>query len=113
VVDAGPDIAQQLGHMLNLIEQDWRLQIFEEAARVSGAGTFKAFKTVVIPILAPALLTVFLAGLIRSLEAFQILQLKGIKSRLLVFPDEGHWVLKPQDGLLWQREFFRWLNETL
>jgi dipeptidyl aminopeptidase/acylaminoacyl peptidase len=49
----------------------------------------------------------------QGLEAFQILQLKGIKSRLLVFTDEGHWVLKPQDGLLWQREFFRWLNETL
>jgi len=49
----------------------------------------------------------------QGLEAFQVLQLKGIKSRLLVFSDEGHWVLKPQDGLLWQREFFRWLNETL
>jgi dipeptidyl aminopeptidase/acylaminoacyl peptidase len=49
----------------------------------------------------------------QSLEAFQILQLKGIKSRLLVFPDEGHWVLKPQDALLWQQEFYRWLRETL
>jgi len=49
----------------------------------------------------------------QSLEAYQICQLKGIKSRLLVFPDEGHWVLQPQDGLLWQREFFRWLKETL
>jgi dipeptidyl aminopeptidase/acylaminoacyl peptidase len=49
----------------------------------------------------------------QSLEAFQICQLKGIKSRLLIFPDEGHWVLKPQDGLLWQREFYRWLGETL
>lgn len=49
----------------------------------------------------------------QSLEAFQICQLKGIKSRLLVFSDEGHWVLKPQDALLWQREFYRWLSETL
>ncbi|HYV95423.1 MAG TPA: prolyl oligopeptidase family serine peptidase [Chitinophagales bacterium] len=49
----------------------------------------------------------------QSLEAFQICQLKGIKSRLLVFPDEGHWVSKAQDGLLWQREFYRWLGETL
>jgi dipeptidyl aminopeptidase/acylaminoacyl peptidase len=49
----------------------------------------------------------------QSLEAFQICQLKGIKSRLLIFEDEGHWVLQPQDALLWQREFFRWLNETL
>jgi dipeptidyl aminopeptidase/acylaminoacyl peptidase len=49
----------------------------------------------------------------QSLEAFQLLQLKGIKSRLLVLHDAGHWVLKPQDSLLWQREFFRWLQETL
>ncbi len=49
----------------------------------------------------------------QGMEAFQILQLKGIKSRYLDFPDEGHWVLKPQDSMLWQREFFRWLSETL
>ena len=49
----------------------------------------------------------------QGLEAFQILQLKGIKSRLLVIHDQGHWILKPQDGLLWQREFYRWLKETL
>lgn len=49
----------------------------------------------------------------QGLEAYQVAQLKGIKSRLLVFPDEGHWVLKPQNSLLWHREFFRWLDETL
>jgi dipeptidyl aminopeptidase/acylaminoacyl peptidase len=49
----------------------------------------------------------------QGLEAFQIAQLKGIKSRLLVFPDEGHWILKPQNSLLWHREFYRWLDETL
>lgn len=58
---------------------------FEEAARVCGAGTFKAFKGVLIPILAPALLTVFLAGLIRSLEAFQIEQLLGTPKGIYVF----------------------------
>lgn len=46
-------------------------------------------------------------------QAFQAAQLRGIKSKLLVFPDENHWVLKPQNGLLWQREFFSWLKETL
>lgn len=46
-------------------------------------------------------------------EAFQAAQLRGIKSRLIVFPDENHWVLKPQNGLVWQREFFKWLQETL
>lgn len=49
----------------------------------------------------------------QGLEAYQVAQLKGIKSRLLVFPDEGHWVLKPQNSLLWHREFYRWLDETL
>ena len=46
-------------------------------------------------------------------EAFQAAQLKGIKSRFLHFPSEGHWVMKPQNSLLWQREFFKWLDETL
>ena len=46
-------------------------------------------------------------------EAFQAAQLRGIKSRLLYFPDENHWVLKPQNAIVWQREFFKWLNETL
>lgn len=46
-------------------------------------------------------------------EAFQAAQLKGIKSKFLYFPNENHWVLHPQNGLLWQREFFEWLKETL
>jgi dipeptidyl aminopeptidase/acylaminoacyl peptidase len=49
----------------------------------------------------------------QGFEAFQLAQLKGIKSKLLYFPDECHWILKPQDGLLWQREFYKWLDETL
>jgi len=48
-----------------------------------------------------------------GLQAFSAAQLKGIKSRFLYFADEGHWVTKPQNSLLWQREFFRWLKETL
>jgi dipeptidyl aminopeptidase/acylaminoacyl peptidase len=46
-------------------------------------------------------------------EAFQAAQLHGIKSRLLYFPEENHWVLKPQNAMVWQREFFKWLKETL
>lgn len=46
-------------------------------------------------------------------EAFQAAQLRGIKSRFLYFPDENHWVLKPQNAQIWQREFFKWLKETL
>lgn len=46
-------------------------------------------------------------------EAFQAAQLKGIKSRFLYFPEENHWVLKPQNAIVWQREFYKWLKETL
>ncbi|MDV6169195.1 S9 family peptidase [Flavobacterium sp. DG1-102-2] len=46
-------------------------------------------------------------------EAFQAAQLRGIKSRFMVFPEENHWVLKPQNAMVWQREFFKWLKETL
>lgn len=46
-------------------------------------------------------------------QAFQAAQLKGIKSRFLYFPDENHWVLNMQNAIVWQREFFKWLQETL
>lgn len=46
-------------------------------------------------------------------EAFQAAQLRGIKSRFLYFPEENHWVLKPQNAQVWQKEFFKWLKETL
>lgn len=46
-------------------------------------------------------------------EAFQAAQLKGIKSRFLYFPEENHWVLQAQNAQIWQREFFKWLAETL
>lgn len=49
----------------------------------------------------------------QGLEAFQVAQLKGIKSKLLYFPDENHWVLNAQNGIIWQNEFFKWLAETI
>lgn len=48
-----------------------------------------------------------------GMQAFQAAQLKGLKSKYLYFPTEGHWVLKPQNGLVWHREFFKWLDEDL
>lgn len=48
-----------------------------------------------------------------GLQAFQAAQLKGIPSKLVLFPDEGHHISKPQNGLLWQREFFAWLDKYL
>jgi len=49
----------------------------------------------------------------QGLEAFQAAQLRGIKSKLLYFPEENHWILTPQNGIVWQNEFFKWLSETL
>jgi dipeptidyl aminopeptidase/acylaminoacyl peptidase len=49
----------------------------------------------------------------QSQEAFQAAQLRGVKSRFLYFPEENHWVLKPQNAQVWQKEFYKWLKETL
>lgn len=49
----------------------------------------------------------------QSMEAFQAAQLKGVPSRLLFFEDEYHWVTKPQNAIIWQREFFEWLDTYL
>lgn len=49
----------------------------------------------------------------QGLQAFQAAQLKGLKSRFLLLPDENHWVLKPQNAMVWHTEFYRWLKETL
>jgi dipeptidyl aminopeptidase/acylaminoacyl peptidase len=48
-----------------------------------------------------------------GMQAFQAAQLRGIPSRFLSFPDEGHWMSKPQNSLVWQREFFGWLDRWL
>lgn len=46
-------------------------------------------------------------------EAFQAAKLHGLKAKFLYFPNENHWVLNAHNGLVWQREFFDWLRETL
>ena len=55
----------------------------------------------------------FRVGIEQGLQAFQVAQLKGIKSKLLYLPEENHWVLGAQNAQVWQREFFSWLQETL
>ena len=45
--------------------------------------------------------------------AFSAARMHGIPAQLLLFPDENHWVLRPQNGILWQRTFFRWLDRWL
>lgn len=49
----------------------------------------------------------------QGMSAFNAAQLQGIPSKYLHFPYENHWVLSPQNGILWQREFFSWLDQWL
>jgi dipeptidyl aminopeptidase/acylaminoacyl peptidase len=49
----------------------------------------------------------------QGIMAFNAAQMMGVPSQLLYFPDENHWVLKPQNGVLWQRTFFSWLDRWL
>jgi len=49
----------------------------------------------------------------QGMAAFNTAQMMGIPSKFLFFPDENHWVLKPQNGILWQREFKGWLDKWL
>ncbi len=49
----------------------------------------------------------------QGMMAFDAAQLRGIPSRMLIFPNENHWISKPQNGILFQREFFRWFDQWL
>ena len=49
----------------------------------------------------------------QSLEAFNSARLRNIPAKLLVFPEETHFVTLPQNAILWQREFFGWLDQWL
>ena len=49
----------------------------------------------------------------QGMGAFNAARMRGIPAELLLFPDENHWVLKPQNGVLWQRTFFNWLDPWL
>ena len=49
----------------------------------------------------------------QGMSAFNAAQLRDIPSKFLFFPNENHWVLQPQNGILWQREFFKWLDKWL
>ena len=52
-----------------------------------------------------------LAG--QGMAAFNAAKLRGIPAELLIYPDENHWILRPQNALLWQRTYFDWLNKYL
>jgi dipeptidyl aminopeptidase/acylaminoacyl peptidase len=47
----------------------------------------------------------------QGFEYYNTLRLKGVPTRLIYFPDENHWIMKPQNSRLWHREFFAWLEK--
>jgi dipeptidyl aminopeptidase/acylaminoacyl peptidase len=47
----------------------------------------------------------------QGMAAYNCAQMMGVPSRLLIFPDENHWILKPQNAMIWHREYFRWLDQ--
>ena len=47
----------------------------------------------------------------QAMAAFDAAVMRGVPAELLIYPDENHWVLKPQNGVLWQRTFFEWLDK--
>ena len=49
----------------------------------------------------------------QAMAAFDAAKMRGVPAELLIYPDENHWVLKPQNGVLWQRVFFEWLDKWL
>lgn len=49
----------------------------------------------------------------QAMSAFNGAIIRGVPAELLIYPDENHWVLKPQNGILWQRTFFEWLDKWL
>ncbi len=49
----------------------------------------------------------------QAMQAFNAAVLRGVPAQLLLFPEENHWVLTPQNGILWQRTFFNWLDKWL
>ncbi|KAF3169298.1 putative dipeptidyl-peptidase 5 [Orbilia oligospora] len=93
------------------IDHDFKGQIFdhrEHFERWNPLGNVKHWST---PMLIIHSSKDYRIPISEALAAFNVLQIKGIKSKLLTFPDENHWVLKPENSLVWHREVFNWMKE--
>jgi len=83
---------------------------YRKWAPVTYAGALGKYKT---PTLVVAGEKDFRVPYTQSLEFFSALQRQGVPSKLVVFPDEGHWVLKPQNSQFWYKTFLDWLATYL
>ncbi len=79
----------------------------EEYAKWSPSSYVKDFHT---PMLVTCGELDFRVPYTQSLQLFTALQLQKVPSKLVVFPDEGHWILKPQNSVLWYKTFIEWLD---
>ena len=83
---------------------------YQKMSPSSHAGEFGKYKT---PTLVIAGEQDYRVPYTQSLEFYTALQRQAVPSRLVVFPDEGHWILKPQNSIVWYREVLGWLGQNL
>ena len=94
-------------------EHDWQgtpwsnPEGYRKFAPATYAGQLGKFKT---PTLVIAGEQDYRVPYTQSLELFSALQRQGVPSKLVVFPDEGHWVLKPQNARFWYKTFLDWVD---
>ncbi|KAK6524041.1 putative dipeptidyl-peptidase 5, variant 2 [Orbilia ellipsospora] len=93
------------------IDHDFKGQIFDHRHHFERWNPLGHVKNWTTPMLVIHSSKDYRIPISEALAAFNILQIKGIKSKLLTFPDENHWVLKPENSLVWHREVFGWMKE--
>jgi dipeptidyl aminopeptidase/acylaminoacyl peptidase len=116
---AGPyDLASEYGATEELWFGDWEFggtpwahpELYKKWAPSEYAAALGKYKT---PTLVVGGELDFRVPYNQDLEFFTALQVQGVASKLVIFPDEGHWVLKPQNSELWYRTFLDWLGKYL
>ncbi|KAF3911254.1 hypothetical protein AA313_de0201105 [Arthrobotrys entomopaga] len=93
------------------IDHDFKGQIFDHRHHFERWNPLGHVKNWTTPMLVIHSSKDYRIPISEALAAFNILQIRGIKSKLLTFPDENHWVLKPENSLVWHREVFGWMKE--
>jgi dipeptidyl aminopeptidase/acylaminoacyl peptidase len=83
---------------------------YEKSSPSSYASDFGKFKT---PTLVIAGEQDYRVPYTQSLEFYTALQRQGVPSKLVIFPDEGHWILKPQNSIVWYTQVLGWLGKYL
>lgn len=91
----------------------WDRETDREVARIYAQSPINFVKKWDTPIMVSHGMKDFRVPYTQGMAAFNTAQMLGIPSKLMLFPNENHWVLKPQNAVVWQREFFGWFDEYL